>query len=243
MKKIAKKHGILFHTDAVQAFGHIPIDLKKWNIDFLSASAHKFHGPKGCGFLYVREGIELPSFLHGGAQEREKRAGTLNVPGIVGMGEAAQWAAETLTERNEKEQELRQYLIRSVEARIPYTRLNGHPVNRLSNNANFSFQFVEGETLLIILDMNGICASAASACSAGSTEISHVLKAIGLPTELARGTLRLTISAETTKEDIDRTVGILEENVKKLREMSKTYTEYVKLSQGRLNKEYGIGKY
>lgn len=225
---IAKKHGILFHTDAVQAYGHVPIDVDEMNIDMLSASGHKFNGPKGIGFLYIRKGVKIRSFVHGGAQERKRRAGTENVPGIVGMGKAAELAKATMTQRMEYETNLRDYLIDQVMQKIPFTRVNGHRVNRLPNNVNFSFQFIEGESLLIMLDMAGICASSGSACTSGSLDPSHVLLAIGLPHEIAHGSLRLTLSEETTKEDIDYVVENLVQIVGKLRSMSPLYEDYMK---------------
>ncbi|MBP3703167.1 MAG: cysteine desulfurase NifS, partial [Lachnospiraceae bacterium] len=179
--KLAKEHNILFHTDAVQAFGQVPIDVEAMNIDMLSASSHKLNGPKGIGFLYIRKGLKLRSFIHGGAQERKRRAGTENVPGIVGFGKAVEIAAATMKERTEKERELRDYLISRILKEIPYVRLNGDRTKRLPNNANFSFQFIEGESLLIMLDMEGICGSSGSACTSGSLDPSHVLLAIGLP--------------------------------------------------------------
>ncbi|MBQ4563498.1 MAG: cysteine desulfurase NifS [Lachnospiraceae bacterium] len=226
--EIAKKHGILFHTDAVQAYGHVPINVDEMKIDMLSASGHKFNGPKGIGFLYIRKGVKIRSFVHGGAQERKRRAGTENVPGIVGMGKAAELAKATLAERMEREIELRDYLIDQVMQKIPYTRLNGHRVNRLPNNVNFSFQFIEGESLLIMLDMAGICASSGSACTSGSLDPSHVLLAIGLPHEIAHGSLRLTLSEETTKDDIDYVVENLVQIVERLRSMSPLYEDYMK---------------
>ena len=207
--EIAKEHGILFHTDAVQAYGQLPINVDECHIDMLSASGHKFNGPKGIGFLYIRKGVKIRSFVHGGAQERKRRAGTENVPGIVGIGTAAKRAANTREERVAKEIEVRDYLIDRVLKEIPYCRLNGHRTDRLPNNANFSFQFVEGESLLIMLDMKGICASSGSACTSGSLDPSHVLLAIGLPHEIAHGSLRLTINEEITKEDIDYVVDNL----------------------------------
>lgn len=225
---IAKEHGILFHTDAVQAFAHVPISVKDMHIDLLSASGHKFGGPKGVGFLYMRNGLKLGSFIHGGAQERKRRAGTLNVTGIVGMAEAARQAQAALTERIAYETGLRDYLIGRVLKEIPYVRLNGHPVNRLSNNANFSFQFIEGESLLILLDMQGICGSSGSACTSGSLDPSHVLLAIGLPHEIAHGSLRLTLSHETTKEQLDFVVEELKKIVSRLREMSPLYEDFLK---------------
>ncbi|MDO4490130.1 MAG: cysteine desulfurase NifS [Lachnospiraceae bacterium] len=223
---IAKKHGILFHTDAVQAFGQVPINVDEMNIDMLSSSGHKINGPKGIGFLYIRKGVKIRSFVHGGAQERKRRAGTENVPGIVGYGAAAQLAADTLAERTAKEIELRDYMISRIRAEIPNCKLNGHPEKRLPNNVNFSFEFIEGESLLILLDMAGICASSGSACTSGSLDPSHVLLAIGLPHEIAHGSLRLTLSAETTKEDIDFTVDKIKEIVDRLRGMSPLYEDY-----------------
>ncbi|MCQ2506694.1 MAG: cysteine desulfurase NifS [Lachnospiraceae bacterium] len=226
--EIAKKHNVLFHTDAVQAYAHLPIDVVAENIDMLSASGHKFNGPKGIGFLYIKKGLKLKSFVHGGSQERKRRAGTENVPGIVGIGEAARLSFETMSSRIGYEKELRDYLIERVMNEIPYVKLNGHRTERLSNNVNFSIQFVEGESLLIMLDMKGICASSGSACTSGSLDPSHVLLAIGLPHEIAHGSLRLTLSDKTTKEDIDYTVDVLKEIVAKLRAMSPLYEDFVK---------------
>ncbi len=228
---LAKKNGILFHTDAVQAYGHIPLNVEELHIDLLSASGHKFHGPKGIGFLYIRKGVRIGSFVHGGAQERSRRAGTHNTPGIVGMGAAARLAAERLEERMEKEAALRDHLIRRVLTEIPYSRLNGHETDRLPNNANFCFRFIEGESLLILLDQQGICASSGSACTSGSLDPSHVLLAIGLPHEIAHGSLRLTLSEETTKEDIDFTVDAIKKIVERLRSMSPLYEDFVKQNQ------------
>ncbi|MCM1244206.1 MAG: cysteine desulfurase NifS [Roseburia sp.] len=225
---IAKAHDVLFHTDAVQAFGQLEINVAEMNIDMLSASGHKLHGPKGIGFLYIRKGLKLRSFIHGGAQERKRRAGTENVPGIVGFGEAVSIAVSTMKERTGKEAEIRDYLIEKIEKEIPYCRLNGHRSKRLPNNVNFSFQFVEGESLLIMLDMEGICASSGSACTSGSLDPSHVLLAIGLPHEIAHGSLRLTLSEDTTKEDADYVVDKLTGIVEKLRSMSPLYEDFVK---------------
>ena len=197
--EIAKKNGILFHTDAVQAYGHIPLDVDALGIDMLSGSGHKLYGPKGIGFLYIRKGVRIGAYVHGGAQERARRAGTHNTPGIVGMGSAARLAAADLEENMKKQAALRDYLIRRVLDEIPYSRLNGHPADRLPGNASFCFRFIEGESLLILLDQKGICASSGSACTSGSLEPSHVLLAIGLPHETAHGSLRLTLSGETTK--------------------------------------------
>ena len=220
--------GTLFHTDAVQAFGHVPIDVQEMHIDMLSASGHKFHGPKGIGFMYMRNGLKLGSFIHGGAQERSRRAGTHNVPGIVGMGEAARIAMEQLEANAVKETEVRDYLIARVEKEIPYIKVNGHRENRLPNNINICFRFIEGESLLIMLDQKGICASSGSACTSGSLDPSHVLLAIGLPHEIAHGSLRLTISEDTTKEDADFVVDNLKSIVERLRSMSPLYEDFVK---------------
>ena len=226
--EIAHKHGILFHTDAVQAFGQVPINVDECHIDMLSASGHKFNGPKGIGIMYIRTGVKIRSFIHGGAQERKRRAGTENVPGIGGLGTAAKRAAANMEERTAKEREVRDYLIDRVLNEIPYCRLNGHRTDRLPNNANFSFQFVEGESLLIKLDMKGICASSGSACTSGSLDPSHVLLAIGLPHEIAHGSLRLTLSEATTKDDAEFVVSELEKIVERLRSMSPLYEDFVK---------------
>lgn len=216
---IARERGILLHTDAVQAFGQIPIDVEACPVDLLSVSAHKLYGPKGVGCLYIRSGLKLHAFIHGGAQERKRRAGTENVPGIVGFGAAASRALVTMEERMARERELRDYLIGRVLREIPGSRLNGHPEHRLPGNANFSFADVEGESLLIMLDMEGICASSGSACTSGSLDPSHVLLAIGLESELARGSLRLTLGEETTREELDRTLEVLKKSVERLRSM------------------------
>lgn len=226
--EIAKKHNVLFHTDAVQAFGQLEIDVNELGIDMLSASAHKVNGPKGIGFLYIRKGIKIRSFIHGGAQERGRRAGTENVPFAVGFGKAVELAMATMKERTKKEIELRDYLIKRVLAEVPYTRLNGHRTRRLPNNANFSFQFIEGESLLIMLDMNNICASSGSACTSGSLDPSHVLLAIGLPHEIAHGSLRLTLNEEISFEEIDYTIEKIKEIVDKLRKMSPLYEDFVR---------------
>ena len=225
---LAKKNGILFHTDAVQAYGHIPLDVDALNIDLMSVSGHKFHGPKGIGLLYISKVVRLGAFIHGGAQERARRAGTHNTPGIVGLGTAAALAAAQMKENIEKETKLRDYLIKRVLEEIPYSRLNGHRVNRLPNNANFCFRFIEGESLLILLDQKGICASSGSACTSGSLDPSHVLLAIGLPHEIAHGSLRLTLSEETTQEEIDVTVEAIKNIVERLRAMSPLYEDFVK---------------
>ena len=226
--KIAHDHGVLFHTDAVQAFGHIPIDVEEMNIDMLSASGHKINGPKGIGVMYIRKGVKIRSFIHGGAQERKRRAGTHNVPGIVGIGTAAKLAKENMEERSAKEIALRDHLIERVLKEIPYTRLNGHRTDRLPNNANFCFRFIEGESMLILLDQAGICGSSGSACTSGSLDPSHVLLAIGLPHEIAHGSLRLTLSEKNTMEEIDYTVDELKKIIERLRGMSPLYEDFVK---------------
>ena len=226
--KIAREHGVLFHTDAVQAFGQVPINVDELNIDMLSSSGHKLNGPKGIGFLYIRKGVKIRSFLHGGAQERKRRAGTENVPGLVGFGKAVELALATMKERTDNERKLRDHLMERVLKEIPFTRVNGDRTNRLPNNVNLCFQFVEGESLLIMLDMKGICGSSGSACTSGSLDPSHVLLAIGLPHEIAHGSLRLTLGADTTLEDIDYTVDAIKEIVTQLREMSPLYEDYMK---------------
>ena len=218
--RIAREHGILFHTDAVQAFCQVPIDVDECNIDMLSSSGHKINGPKGIGFLYIRKGVKIKSFVHGGAQERKRRAGTENVPGIVGYGAAAERAVRTMKERTAKEIELRDYLINRLTTEIPYSRLNGDKVRRLPNNVNVSFQFIEGESMLLMLDQNGICGSSGSACTSGSLDPSHVLLAIGLPHEIAHGSMRLSFSDDNTEEDIDYILEIVPEIVSYLRSMS-----------------------
>jgi cysteine desulfurase len=226
--KIAHEHNILFHTDAVQAYGHEKIDVNEMNIDMLSASGHKINGPKGIGIMYLRNGLKLGSFIHGGAQERSRRAGTHNVPGIVGFGKATAICRDNLDARNEKLTALRDHLISRVLTEIPYSRLNGHESIRLSNNANFCFRFVEGESLLMLLDQKGICASSGSACTSGSLDPSHVLLAIGLPHEIAHGSLRLTLGEDITKADIDYTVDELKAIIERLRSMSPLYEDFVK---------------
>ena len=225
---IAKEHGILFHTDAVQAYAQIPINVDEYNIDMLSVSGHKFGGPKGIGFLYIRKGLKLRSFIHGGAQERKRRAGTENITGIVGIAKAVEIAFATMDERIKHETEVRDYAIKRILAEVPYCRLNGDAQKRVPNNINISFQFIEGESLLIMLDMAGICASSGSACTSGSLDPSHVLLAIGLPHEIAHGSLRMTIGEETTKEDMDYVVDNIKEIVTKLRTMSPLYEDFVK---------------
>lgn len=225
--KIAHEKGILFHTDAVQAYGHIPINVDEMNIDLLSASGHKFNGPKGVGIMYIRKGVKIRSFIHGGSQERGRRAGTYNVPGIAGLGTAAKLAMENMAKRAEKEKELRDYFIDRISAEIPYTVLNGHREDRLPNNINFCFRFVEGESVLIMLDQVGICASSGSACTSGAIDPSHVLRAIDLSDEMAHESLRLTLSYENTKEEIDTVVGELKRIVERLRGMSPAYKAFL----------------
>ena len=219
--RIARRHGILFHTDAVQAYAQVPIDVNFYHIDLLSASGHKFYGPKGTGFLYIRDGVKTASFIHGGGQENGKRAGTENVPGIVGLGTAVELAMQEMSARIYRETRLRDWMIREIQRRIPGAWLNGDRYARLPNNVNFSFEEIEGETLLLLLDAKDICASAASACSTGSTEPSHVLTAIGREPELAFGSLRMTLGEATTKEDVMTAVDAVEENVKMLREIAR----------------------
>lgn len=229
--KIAKAHGVLFHTDAVQAYAQIPINVDEMNIDMMSASAHKLNGPKGVGFLYIRKGLKLRSFMHGGAQERGRRATTENVPGIVGFAKAARLSFDTLSDKIAKETALRDHLIERISDEIPYCRLNGDRQNRLPNNVNFSFRFIEGESMLIMLDMQGICASSGSACTSGSLDPSHVLLAIGLPHEIAHGSLRLTVSTENTMEQMDFVVDELKKIIDRLRRMSPLYEDFLKSNQ------------
>ena len=226
--KIAREKGIVFHTDAVQAVGHLPIDVEEMNIDLLSLSGHKLYGPKGIGALYVRKGIKLKPFIHGGAQERGRRAGTENVPGIVGLGEAVRLASAEMEEERTGLVSLRDRLIEGILTSIPHSRLNGHPEKRLPGNVNISFEFIEGESMLLLLDMKGICASSGSACTSGSLDPSHVLLAIGLPHEKAHGSLRLTLGHFNTDEDVDVVLRELPPIVQRLREMSPLYEEYLK---------------
>jgi len=225
--EIAHAHGVLFHTDAVQAFCHVPLDVERMHIDLLSASGHKFHGPKGVGLLYVRKGVKISPFMDGGAQEKKRRAGTTNVPGIVGMGAAAAEAAAHMDEIAKKEIAVRDHLIERIEREIPHAKLNGHRAERLPGNVNFCFRFVEGESMLMLLDNSGICASSGSACTSGSLDPSHVLLALGLPHEIAHGSLRMTLSEETTIEDADFVVDTLKGIVERLRGMSPLYTDFV----------------
>ena len=226
--KIAHEHGVLFHTDAVQAYTQVPIDVEAMNIDMMSTSGHKINGPKGIGFLYIRKGVKIKSFIHGGAQERHRRAGTENVTGIIGFAKAAEIATDNMKERTAEEIKVRDHLIERIEKEIPYAKLNGDRVKRLPNNVNFSFQFVEGESMLILLDSKGICASSGSACTSGSLDPSHVLLALGLPHEISHGSLRLTISDQITMEDADYVVDNLKEIVSHLREMSPLYEDFIK---------------
>ena len=226
--EIAHEHGIIFHTDAVQAYGQVPIDVDEYHIDMLSASGHKLNGPKGIGFLYIRTGLKLRSFIHGGAQERSRRAGTENVTGIVGLAKAVEIAFATMEERTKKETAMRDHLIDRLLAEVPYARLNGHRTKRLPNNVNISFQFIEGESMLIMLDMKGICASSGSACTSGSLDPSHVLLAVGLPHEIAHGSLRMTLGEENTMEEMDYVADQIKEIVTKLRAMSPLYEDFVK---------------
>ena len=226
--KIAHEHGVLFHTDAVQAYTQVPIDVEAMNIDMMSTSGHKINGPKGIGFLYIRKGVKIKSFIHGGAQERHRRAGTENVTGIIGLAKAAEIATANMKERTAEEIKVRDHLIERIEKEIPYAKLNGDRVKRLPNNVNFSFQFVEGESMLILLDSKGICASSGSACTSGSLDPSHVLLAIGLPHEIAHGSLRMTLSEETTLEDVDFVVDKLKDITANLRSMSPLYEDFMK---------------
>ncbi|MBQ7978885.1 MAG: cysteine desulfurase NifS [Candidatus Methanomethylophilaceae archaeon] len=226
--KLAHDKGILFHTDAVQAFGHIPLDVKAMNVDMLSASGHKFGGPKGVGFLYVRKGIRLPPFMHGGEQEEGRRAGTTNVPGVVGMGVAAEISCKDMDAKNRKMTELRDHLIDRVLKEIPYSRLNGHRYKRLPSNADFSFEFIEGESMLMSLGMKKVYISTGSACASGSLDPSHVLLGIGLPHEIAHGSVRISIPEETTLEQIDYAVDCLKQTVETMRSLSPLYDDFIK---------------
>lgn len=219
---VCHEKGVLFHTDAVQAVGHIPVDVQAMGIDMLSLSAHKFHGPKGVGVLYCRKGIRLPSYILGGAQEKGRRAGTENVPGIVGLGAAIELACANMRENAARMTVLRDRLMQGI-AQIPEVKLNGHPTERLPNNVNYSIKYIEGESILLMLDMNGIAASSGSACTSGSLDPSHVLLAMGLPHETAHGSVRLTLGDDTTAEDIDYTIGVLKNTVTRLRAMSPLY--------------------
>lgn len=231
--EVLKDHPALFHTDAVQAFGQLPVRPENWHVDLLSASSHKFHGPKGIGFLYIRQGVDLPSFLHGGKQEKGRRAGTENVASIIGMGRAAEIAAETMEERVQKETLLRDYLISRIEKEIPFCHLNGPRKHRLANNVNFCFSFAEGETLVVLLDMEGICCSGGSACTSGQAASSHVLRAIHLDPDTARGALRFTLSESTTREEIDYTVEALKKVLLQSRRMNSSFLGFMKWNRRR----------
>ena len=226
--EIAHAHGVLFHTDAVQAFCHVPLDVERMHIDLLSASGHKVHGPKGVGLLYVRKGVKIAPFMDGGAQEKKRRAGTTNVPGIVGMAAAATEAVAHMDEIAKKEIAVRDHLIERIEKEIPHAKLNGHRTQRLPGNVNFCFRFIEGESMLMLLDDSGVCASSGSACTSGSLDPSHVLLAIGLPHEIAHGSLRLTLSEETTLADADYVVDTLKGIIERLRSMSPLYEDFVR---------------
>lgn len=226
--EIAKKHGVIFHTDAVQAVGNVEIDVNKMNIDLLSMSAHKFYGPKGIGVLYIRKGVRIENLIHGGAQERKRRAGTENLPAIVGMGKAIEMATSNMEEHNNRIIAMRDRLLEGIMEKIPYTKLNGHPEQRLPGNLNVSFHFIEGESLLLLLDQFGICGSTGSACSSGSLDPSHVLLAIGLPHEIAHGSLRLSLGDATTDEDVDYVLEHLPKIVQRLRDMSPLYENFLK---------------
>ncbi|GMQ62648.1 cysteine desulfurase NifS [Vallitalea maricola] len=226
--EVARENKIIFHTDAVQAIGQVPVDVADMNIDMLSLTGHKLNGPKGTGALYVKKGIKLKAFIHGGAQERRRRGGTENVPGIVGLGKASEIAESNMEEKTKKLIKLRDKLIKGIKEEIPYCKLNGDPLKRLPNNVNYSFEFIEGESLLIMLDMKGISASSGSACTSGSLDPSHVLLGIGLPHEIAHGSLRLTLGIDNTEEDINYIIEVLPGIVKRLRDMSPLYEDFVK---------------
>nr|WP_307989331.1 cysteine desulfurase NifS [uncultured Niameybacter sp.] len=226
--QIAKEHGVAFHTDAVQAIGQVKIDVKEENIDALSMSGHKIYGPKGVGVLYIRRGLKITNLIHGGAQERGRRAGTENVPGIVGLAKAMELAYTDFEEKNTRIKGLRDKLMNGILNTVPYCKLNGDPVNRLSNNVNIGFEFVEGESLLLLLDMNGVAASSGSACTSGSLDPSHVLLALGLPHEKAHGSLRMTLGEKTTEEEIDYVLEKLPAIVQRMRDMSPLYEDFIK---------------
>jgi cysteine desulfurase len=226
--KLAHDRGIIFHTDAVQAFGHIPLDVRAMNVDMLSASGHKFGGPKGMGFLFVRKGIRLPPFMHGGEQEEGRRAGTTNVPGVVGMGVAAEVSCAGMQQTIERLTRLRDHLIDRVLSEIPYSRLNGSRDHRLPSNADFSFEFIEGESMLMSLGTKGVYISTGSACASGSLDPSHVLLGIGLPHEIAHGSIRVSIPEDTTMEQIDYAVDCLKQTVETMRSLSPLYDDFLK---------------
>ncbi len=226
LASIAREHGVLFHTDAVQAFGHEAVDVNDLNVDLLSASAHKLYGPKGVGMLYVRKGVRINNLLDGGQQERGKRATTENVPGIVGFARAVELVLANREQEHTRQRKLRNHAIERIEAEIPYCRLNGSRDFRLANNVNFSFQFIEGEGMLLRLAGQGICASSGSACTSGSLDPSHVLLGIGLPHEIAHGSLRLSFGNDTTLEDVDFTIDVLKEAIEGLRSMSPLWEDF-----------------
>ena len=226
--KVTREKGVYFHTDAVQAMGNLNINVSDLNIDMLSMSAHKFYGPKGVGALYINKGVKITSFIHGGAQERGRRASTENVASIVGMTKALEIAAENMEQYNKKLVALRDRTIKEIQEKIPFVKLNGHREKRLPGNVNFSFEFIEGESLLLMLDMKGIAASSGSACTSGSLDPSHVLLAIGLPHELAHGSLRITFGEDNTDKDIDYLLDILPSIVQRLREMSPLYEAHLR---------------
>lgn len=226
--RIAREKKVLFHCDAVQAVGAVPVDVNAWNVDMLSLSGHKFHGPKGIGALYIRTGVKIDPFMHGGAQERGRRASTENVPGILGMAAALEKAAGSLEENGLRVTYLRDRLIRGILEKIPYARLNGHPLHRLPGNVNVSIPYIEGEALLLRLDLEGIAASSGSACTSGSLDPSHVLLAIGLPHEIAHGSLRLSLSDLNTEEEVDQVLEALPRIVETLRAMSPMYDDFIK---------------
>ncbi len=221
--QITRDMGIYLHTDAVQTVGHLPIDVQQMNVDLLSSSAHKLSGPKGIGFLYIRKGTKIAQFMHGGGQEKNRRASTQNVPGIVGFGKAAEIALKEMDAEIERLTGLRDRFIREVLARVPHARLNGHPQKRLPNNINLSAAYVEGEALVLNLDMQGVAASTGSACTSGSFEPSHILKAIGLPLEMSQGSIRFTLGRITKDEEVDYVIGILPGIIEKLRALSPVY--------------------
>ena len=225
---VCKKHGVLFHTDAVQAIGSVKIDVKAMQIDMLSMSGHKFHAPKGIGVLYIRKGVRLQQFMNGGAQERNRRAGTENLASIVGIGKAIEIATADIDAHNAQLSAIRDHMIERILKEIPFTRLNGHPTTRLPGNVNVCFRFIEGESLLMLLDAKGIAGSSGSACTSGSLDPSHVLLAIGLPHEIAHGSLRLSLSEENTMEEADYVVDALVEIVSRLRSMSPLYDDFLK---------------
>ena len=227
--EVARRHKIIFHTDAVQAIGHMPINVQELGVDMMSVSAHKFHGPKGVGLLYIRNGVKIDNLIHGGGQERGKRAATENLAGIAGLAKALELATDNLENNIRTMTEKRDRLIKGIRDEIPYCRLNGpENENRLCNNVNFSFKYVEGESILMLLNMNGIAASSGSACASGSLDPSHVLLAIGLPAEIAHGSVRLSLSEDTTDEEVDYVLEVLPGIIQRLRDMSPLYEEVLK---------------